>query len=260
VTALLVVGCAVVGLFVGSFLNVVIERVPERKSIVRPRSRCPHCETQIEERDLIPIFSWFRLGGRCRHCGHAISVQYPLVEAGNAVLWVIAAVRFGTSTVLVPFLLLFSMLLAVSVVDLRLYRIPDRIVFPTLAVSLPLIVLVSLQKDVPSAITYALVGAVTYFVLLFIPHLIYPAGMGFGDVKLALVMGLYIGWLAASVFSSIVLCFYALIAGSLLGTIGGLAVMAVRHRRDAFPFGPALALSTVIIVVFSRSLVDFITR
>lgn len=258
------------GLFVGSFLNVVIARVPERQSILRPRSHCPHCQTQIEERDLIPILSWFRLGGRCRHCQHPISVQYPIVEGANAVLWAIAALRFGTSTILIPFLLLFSMLLAITVVDLRLYRIPDRIVFPTLALALPLIALVSIQHDVPGAIGYALVGAVTYFVLLFIPHLVYPAGMGFGDVKLALVMGLFIGWLvkiepvdstnAPQLFAAIILCLYALILGCLLGVLGGGVVAAVRRRRDAFPFGPALAASTVVIVLFSRSLVPFILR
>ena len=133
----------------------------------------------------------------------------------------------------------------VTVVDIEHYRIPDRIVFPTLAMAVPALAVAAVLEDGSGSLWGALGGAVLYFVMLFVPHLVYPRGMGFGDVML----GLLLGWI------DVYLVVLGLVAGCLLGVLGGLATLAVRRRRE-FPFGPALALSTVAVVLLSPQLLD----
>jgi prepilin signal peptidase PulO-like enzyme (type II secretory pathway) len=166
--------------------------------------------------------------------------------------------RYGDDLVIVPLLVLGAALVAVSVIDLRLLRIPDLVTFPTLAVSLVLVLAVSVLHDVPEADTGALVGMATYFVLLFVPHLVYPRGMGFGDVKLALVMGLYLGWLgwtdAHPVGGPIQLVLYGLMLGCTLGVVFGLLSRVVTRRGGEVPFGPALALACLVVVLFASDL------
>src|SRR3954464_10769743 len=200
--ALFAVIMGVFGLAIGSFLNVVIVRVPAKESLVRPPSKCPLCETPIKGRDNIPVLSWILLKGKCRSCGEPIAVGYPLVEATNAVLWVVAAMRFGAGGEAVAFAALFSVLLALSVIDMELQILPDRITLPTSAVSFPLIVILAFTStDNPShRIIGAVVGAVVYAGILFVTMLAFELiakkqGMGFGDVKLALLLGQWLGYL-----------------------------------------------------------------
>src|SRR5829696_1535804 len=134
-----VVLAAIAGLFVGSLVTMVVDRVPDHLPLIS-RPRCPHCDAELGARELVPVLSWLWLRGKCRHCEHPITPAYPAVELVTAALFAAAVLRFGWGWVLIPFLLLFAMLVAVSVVDLYDYRIPDRIVFPTLLVSLPLVV------------------------------------------------------------------------------------------------------------------------
>lgn len=188
-----------------------------------------------------------RIGPLPRSWGLATEILSP-------VLFALAVVRFGPSWVVVPFCVLFAALLVVSVIDIQHYRIPDRVVFPALAISLPLIVVVAVGLDHPRSITYALIGAAVYFLLLFLAHLVYPAGMGFGDVKLALLMGLFLGWIAPDGVRAFTLVLYALMVGCLLGVLVGGVLALVRRKNAAFPFGPALAASTVLAVLFSEQL------
>ncbi len=176
------------------------------------------------------------------------------VEVLTPALFALAGIRWGASWVVVPFLVLFSALLVVSVIDIERYRIPDRVVFPALALSLPLIVVVSFVEGASRSISFALIGAATYFILLFLAHLVYPAGMGFGDVKLALLMGLFIGWIAPDGIRAVTLVLFALMIGCVLGVVIGGGLALVRRKNAAFPFGPALAASTVIAVLFSQQL------
>lgn len=243
--------CGVLGLLVGNLLTVVVDRVPDRVALRRPPARCRGCQAPLARTDTIPVASWLALGRRCRHCRRAIPLTEPLVEVATTVLFVLAALRFGPSLVLVPVLVLFACLVAVTAVDLACSRIPDRIVFPTLGASLVLIVAVSVIEGVPSAVGPALIGAAAYFVALFVPHLVSPRGMGFGDVKLALVLGLFLGWLGGSGVDAVRLVLFALIAGSLIGVAAGVVVLALRRRNAAFPFGPALALGTVLVVLLA---------
>jgi leader peptidase (prepilin peptidase)/N-methyltransferase len=183
------------------------------------------------------------------------------VIVANAVLWALAANKFARGWVLLPYLVVFSVLLAVSVVDLRLYRIPDRFVFPALGTTAVLVVIASFvvlpsASDAFSALRFALAGLVAYFGILFVAHLLYPAGMGMGDVKLALLMGLTLGWLATSYGSAIYLVLIALIIGSVLGIVFGLVWRVVQRTGRQFPFGPALAVSFIYVVLtFERYLI-----
>ncbi len=188
-----------------------------------------------------------RAGPLPRSWGLAAEILTP-------VLFALAVVRFGASWVVLPFWVCFAALLVVSVIDIQHYRIPDRIVFPALAISLPAIVVVSIGLDHPRSIVYALIGAGAYFLLLLLAHLVYPAGMGFGDVKLALLMGLFLGWVAPDGMRAFTLVLFALMIGCLLGVVVGGVLALVRRENAAFPFGPALAASTIVAVLFSEQL------
>jgi leader peptidase (prepilin peptidase)/N-methyltransferase len=252
-TAFVAVVCGVLGLAVGSFLNVVIHRVPAKQSVVRPRSRCPKCETELAARDNIPVVSWLLLRGKCRTCGEPISPRYPLVEVATAALFAAVGVRFGASWELPAYLLLFAALLAISVIDLEHYIVPNRIVYPTLFVSIPLLVGAALLEHEPRRIRDAAIGSVAAWLALLIVHLIQPRGMGFGDVRLAAVLGLYLGWL------DLQLVLLGMLIGFLLGAVVGLLLVAtrIRGRRDALPFAPFLAAGAALAILFSRQLLDW---
>jgi len=248
-----VVGLGVLGIPVGSFLNVVIDRVPDRVSLRGERDGevCPPVELAG-----IPAQPWLFRGGR--DAAGALPRRWLWVELTTALVFGLLGARYGDDLVVVPLLVLGAALVAVSVIDLRLLRIPDLVTFPALALSLPLVLAVSLHHDVADAAMGALVGMAAYFLLLFVPHLVYPRGMGFGDVKLALVMGLFLGWLGWSeahpVGGPLQLVLYALMLGCTLGVVFGLLSRLVTKRGGEFPFGPALALACLVIVLFADDL------
>ena len=254
-TGLLLVLLALFGLAIGSFLNVVIVRVPSGESLVRPPSKCPLCEHEIAARDNIPVLSWVLLKGRCRYCGEPIPAGYPLVEAGNAALWVLSGVVFGASAEVVPYALLFSVLLALSVIDLELYILPNKITYPSILASMVVIPVMAVvaTDDPAAAILGAVIGAVGFagflLVLLLAWELILrKEGMGMGDVKLAILLGLWIGYINP------LLCLFALIASSVIGLIVGAGILVVRRESRPFPFGPWLALGSILVIVCSGAI------
>jgi len=250
--AWLVVPAAVLGLIVGSFINVVSHRVPRGESVVRPRSRCPECQTEISPRDNIPIVSWMVLRGRCRRCSVPISVRYPATELATAVVFGLAAVRFGPAPVLPGYLLLFAGLVAVTVTDLELRLVPKRIVWPVYAVGAVLLTAAALLDGEPVRIRDAALGSAAAFAVLFIIHLISPRGMGFGDVRLAALLGLFLGWLGpAHVGLGI---FAGFVSGGLAGVI---ALSMGRSRRSALPFAPFLAFGTLAAVLAGQPILDW---
>jgi len=253
VTGLLVAGCALLGLLIGSFLNVVIVRVPERQSVVTPRSRCPGCGTQLAERDNVPVLSWLLLRGRCRTCAMRIPARYPLVELATGALFAAAALRFGADWALPGYLLFFATLLAVSAIDLERFLVPNRIVYPSLAASLVLLGAAAVLEHDLAALGRGLVGAVLASGGLFLVALVYPRGMGMGDVKLALLLGLYLGWLSLGHVA--VGLFLGFLLGSIVGL--GLLVTGVRGRKDHLPFAPFLAAGAVLAVLVGRPLLDW---
>jgi leader peptidase (prepilin peptidase)/N-methyltransferase len=236
---------ALLGASAGSFLNVVIWRVPRGESIVSPPSHCPNCNERIRARDNVPIVSWLLLRGRCRSCGEPISRRYPLVEALVAVLFSAITAVNGVDWDLAWQLPLAAVLVALAAIDLDLHLIPNKIVYPTALWGLVSALLIR-AGDVPALAAWG-AGAFLFFLLA---ALVYPAGMGMGDVKLAGVMGLYLG-------SSVV---PALLVAFLAGTVVGIGVM-VRHgvaegRKRGVPFGPFLAAGGIVALMVGPDLVE----
>jgi leader peptidase (prepilin peptidase)/N-methyltransferase len=253
VTALVAVGCGVLGLLVGSFLNVVIHRVPRKESVVRPRSRCPGCGTTLAERDNVPVVSWLLLRGRCRTCGEAISVRYPAVELLTALVFAALGVRFGAAWALPAYLVLAAALVAVSAVDLELFLVPNRILLATLVLGVPLLALAAVADGTGHDVAMAATGAAIGFGLLLVINLVVPRGMGMGDVKLAGVLGLWLGYLDLGHV------FLGLFLGFLLGSLGGGVLIAtgLRSRRDHIPFAPFLAAGAVVAILVGAPLLDW---
>ena len=264
------------GLVIGSVLTMVIDRVPERWPVFRPGPRCPHCEAPIAPRNLIPVLSWIVLRGRCASCREHITIAYPIVELVTAFAFAAAVQRVGPHWTALAYWLFFSALVAVSVVDLFNYVIPDRIVFPSLGASLVLIVVISLYYDQPRAISGALLGMGVYAVMLGLPFVIRPNALGFGDVKLALLMGLFLGWTDSGI-NAVRLVLISLVLGCLIGLTIGAALYLARKATGreflvdplveagelapqsglfgtTFPFGPALAIGAALGVLFAPQL------
>jgi len=254
-TGMVVAICVVLGLAVGSFLNVVIHRVPRKESVVRPRSRCPGCGTEIASRDNIPVISWLLLRGRCRTCRAPISARYPAVEVACAVLFAAMAMRFPDDWALPAFLVLAAACLAGSVIDLEHMLLPDRLVFPSLALAAPLLVVAAAVDGEWDRLLDAVLGSVLAFVALLVLALVKAGAMGGGDVKLALLLGLCLGWLGLGHVG------LGLFLGFLLGSVVGVALLVARARtlKQHFAFGPFLAAGTLIAVWWGQPLLDWYT-
>ena len=225
-TALLAL-CGVLALPAGWFAGVLYDRVPDDLALFRPLARP-------------------------RLTGPYLAMHLTMIAA-----FLLAANRFADEhpLELADYLLLFAALVVLSFIDLDTLRLPDRIVAPLLVVSIPLIVVTSLLQHDAARIRFAIAGGAFYFVFLLVVHLIIPRGMGFGDVKLAAVMGLYVGWLAPSILGAVSLTLYAMMIGFLVGSLAGIIVFAFRRKSRAIPFGPFLALGTIVTIVFSNQLV-----
>jgi leader peptidase (prepilin peptidase)/N-methyltransferase len=231
------------GAVIGSFLNVVIQRVPKGESIVRPRSRCPGCGTEIRARDNVPILSWLLLRGHCRDCGTRISARYPAVELLTALAFVAVAAARGIHPELLALLPFTAMLVAVAFIDLEHRIVPNRILLPMAAWGV-----VSGALFRGGELPEVLLAGAGAFLVFFLAALAYPAGMGMGDVKLAGVMGLYLG---LSVLP-------ALLVALLTGSVVGLAIMAREGggaRKKGVPFAPFLALGGLVGVLVGPELV-----
>jgi leader peptidase (prepilin peptidase) / N-methyltransferase len=245
VTWLLVGFVGLIGLLIGSFLNVVIHRVPAGESVVHPRSRCPGCGSEIAPRDNIPVISWLILRGKCRNCGEPISIRYPLVELGTSAVFVVLALTFGVSAELPAYLYLGAVGVALAMIDFDTQRLPDALTLPSYPVGLVLLGAASLVDGTWSSLGRGLLGMVALFLFYGVLWFIYPAGMGLGDVKLAGVLGLYLAYQSWGVL--VVGGFL----GFLLGAVVGLVVIAVQRggRKTKIPFGPFMLAGTLIALV-----------
>lgn len=244
-TAAVLVFAFLGGLLVGSFLTVVAHRVPRGESIVGPRSRCPACGEQIAVYDNVPVFSWLLLRGRARCCGAAISPRYPLTELTVGPLFAaVVLVLWDEPGEVILGLLFVSTLVAVTLTDLDLRLIPNKV----LLVSTLLGVAVAAAFD-PGSLPERVIGAAAAGGLLFVAALAYPRGMGLGDVKLAAVMGFYLGRNVAPAI------FVALLAGAAVG-LAMIAREGVAARKKGIPFGPFLALGGVVGLLAGDQLLD----
>lgn len=251
-TIVLVVGCGVLGLAVGSFLNVVVWRVPRKESVVQPRSHCPSCDAQLAGRDNIPVVSWLVLRGKCRSCAAPISARYPMVEVACAALFAATAVRFGAVYELAAYLVLAASLIALSAIDFEHKLLPSKIIFPTGYALAVLLVLAALADVEPRRIAWAAIGAAGSFALFFALHLISPNGMAFGDVRLSFVLGMAVGWLGLSLVP--LFLFVAFLTSAAVGLL--YAAVSGKGLKAAIPFGPFLALGAEIAVFVGQPLVD----
>jgi leader peptidase (prepilin peptidase) / N-methyltransferase len=235
----------VFGAIVGSFLNVVAYRLPRHESLIKPASHCPTCATPVKPYDNIPILSWLLLRGHCRGCGAPISVRYPLVEALTAALCVGAVLTHDSAAGIALSVVLILLMVPAALIDLEHRIIPNRIT----ALGALLALVIGLALD-PAGEPERLIAGVGAGGFLLLAALAYPGGMGMGDVKLAAVMGLFLGAAVAP----------ALLIALLTGVALGAAVIARKGaragRKTAVPFGPFLALGAVLAVFFGGPLVD----
>lgn len=237
-TALLVIAAALYGTAIGSFLNVVIYRVPAGKSIVRPPSACPQCGHQIGARDNVPVISWLLLRGRCRNCGTAISARYPLVEVLTGAVWVAVALRFGWSWTLPAELVLVTGLIALAFIDYDQLKLPRVIVWPLGLTVLAFLLLAAGVQGTWRRLLVALICAAVEFAVLFAINFASPRALGFGDVRLSPVLGLALGWIGWR------WAFWGFLGANFLGAVVGLVLIAAQRagRRTPIPFGVFLAL------------------
>ena len=243
---------ALLGLAVGSFLNVVIHRVPRGESLVRPGSHCPHCGHQIRNRHNVPVLGWLLLRGRCADCRAPISARYPLVEAGTAVLFAAVAARFGWSWELPAYLYLAAVAIALAAIDLDVLRLPDQIVLPSYSIALALFVPAMIAGDGWGAATRALIAAAVLWIVFEVISLF---GMGGGDVKLAPLLGLCLGWLGWSWVA--VGTFAAFLLGGLVGVT--LLLLKVADRKSRIPFGPYMLAGAFLAVFAAAPIADWYT-
>jgi leader peptidase (prepilin peptidase)/N-methyltransferase len=238
VTVVLVAFCAVLGLAIGSFLNVVIWRVPRGESIASPPSACPGCDTPIRPRDNVPVVSWLLLRRRCRDCGEPISARYPAVEAGTAVAFAGVAAYFGLVAHLPAFLYLTAIAIALALIDVDVHRLPNAIVLPSYIVGAALLAAPSLIEGDYGQLARAAIGAVALYAFYFVLVLVYPSGMGFGDVKLAGLLGMYLAWLGWAELA------VGAFGGFLIGGVAGLGLMlsGKAGRKSKIPFGPYMLI------------------
>ncbi|MBH0129938.1 A24 family peptidase [Salinibacterium sp. NK8237] len=253
-TTFVTVFAALLGLAVGSFLNVVIWRLPRGEKLSSPPSACPRCEHTIRFYDNIPVVSWLILRGRCRDCGEPIAARYPLVEAGTAVAFGVVAAAIGAETALVwalpAFLYLAAISIALTLIDLDTQTLPNKIVLPSLIVGFVLLGIASAGTGNWSALATAALGALALFVFYFIIALVSPRGMGMGDVKLSAVLGLYLGWLGWEVVA--VGAFAAFLLGGLFAII--LMLRKKAGRRTAIPFGPWMIAGAWVGIAFGAQI------
>jgi leader peptidase (prepilin peptidase)/N-methyltransferase len=237
---------AVVGAVFGSFLNVVAYRLPRGESLARPRSRCPQCQTPIKPYDNVPVLSWLALRGRCRSCRAPISARYPLVEAMTGLLCAGVVLARGPDEDALLGLALVLLLVPITLIDLDHRIIPNKLTLLGAVVAPALVTLTA-----PDALPEHLIAAVAAGGFFLLAALAYPRGMGMGDVKLAAVLGLFLGRAVGPAV------FVALVAGTLVGVAVIARKGAQEGRKTAVPFGPFLALGAVVALFAGDAMVDW---
>jgi leader peptidase (prepilin peptidase)/N-methyltransferase len=249
----LVVFSALLGLLIGSFLNVLIWRVPRGESVVSPPSACPGCGQPIRARDNVPVLSWLVLRGRCRDCAEPISRRYPLVEAATGLLFAVMALSLGLDPVLPAYLYLAAVGVALAMIDIDTRRLPDALTLPSYPVGLILLGVGAVCDSDSGDLLRAALGGAAMFALYFAIVFAYPKGMGFGDVKLAGVLGLYTGWLGWGAWS------VGVFAGFLIGGLWGIGVIISGNGglKSKMPYGPFMLLGALLAVLVGQNLADW---
>lgn len=231
------------GLVFGSFYNVVIYRLPEKKSIAYPPSHCGNCEHELKALDLMPVLSYVFLKGRCRYCDEKISIQYPLVELTTGLFFVFSYIQFGLTALMVKALILFSIILVMSMIDLKHFIIPDELSLLNFIIAIVFIFLVN-EPSLKSAVYGGLLG----FGLLFLIALIGP--MGGGDIKIMAGFGIFLGF-----YPTVLAIMLSFILGGIIGVL--LILFKIKDRKDPIPFGPFLGLGTLISFMYYQPIITW---
>ncbi|MCB0921050.1 MAG: prepilin peptidase [Actinobacteria bacterium] len=251
----MVVIAGLFGLLIGSFLNVVVWRLPRSESLSHPGSHCPVCNHPIRPYDNIPVVSWLVLRGRCRDCGARISARYPLVEAATGLLFGLTAWWVGLS-VLLPFALWFmAACIALFLIDLEVKRLPNTLTLSTYLVALAGFTLTAAVEDSWSALVRALIGGLALALVYALLAALFPRGMGWGDAKLALSLGSAMSWVGWGPL--IVGGFGAFVLGAVFGVA---AIVAGRAgRKSALPFGPFMIVAALLAIGWGQWIADWYT-
>jgi leader peptidase (prepilin peptidase)/N-methyltransferase len=237
----------VLGLIIGSFINVCIYRIPRNESVIYPASHCPKCRTKIKPIDNIPLLSYILLKGRCRNCGSKISIQYPVVEFLTGLIYLIIYLIYGLSIQSLVYIILSSALIIIAFIDLQKQMIPDVISLPGIVIGLILSFIVPYISFINSALG-ALVGGGIILIIAWVGSIIFKKeAMGGGDVKLAAMIGAFLGWRY-----TIISLFLGFFLGALIGII--LIIMKIKKREDAIPFGPFIALGSIITLLWGEKI------
>ncbi|MBO8128749.1 MAG: prepilin peptidase [Peptococcaceae bacterium] len=234
----------VAGFLIGSFLNVCIHRIPRGGSVVVPSSRCPRCGHRLGAADLVPVLSWLLLRGRCRYCGGAVSLRYPLVELLTGFAFALVFLKTGFNLMLLKYLVLTSLLITASFIDLEHYIIPNQLIVFGLGSGL------LLSPFTQPGIVSSLIGALLTGGVLLLLAVASRGGMGGGDIKLAAVVGLYLGW-----SQGLLALFLAAVMAGAAGLV--LMVLRIKGRKDYIAFGPGIAAGAFVTILWGESIVQW---
>lgn len=247
-----------IGLAVGSFLNVVIDRLPLEQSIITPPSHCPHCRQRLRRLDLVPVLSYLLLRGRCRYCHAPIPRYLPAIEAITGVIFLLFFFKYDLSILWLISALYSAILITVAAIDIKDGIIPNKITYPAylLAIILSLLFLppqgegMFVSNSLLAALYSSLLGGAVSFLILFVPCLVYKEGMGWGDVKLAGLTGFMLGFP-----SSLAALAIALISGGIMAAV--LLLTGRKKRKQAIPFGPFLSLGALAALAWGQNIVNW---
>ncbi|MBI4609155.1 MAG: prepilin peptidase [Candidatus Rokubacteria bacterium] len=245
---MITLAAVLLGAVVGSFLNVVITRLPRGESLIRPASHCPRCGHPIRWHDNVPILSFIWLRGRCRDCRAPIPWRYPAVEAATAGLFGVTAWRIGLQVDLIPTWLFLGALVAITGIDIEYQLIPDRITLPGIVLGV-LVNLVTGHVTLAQSLLGILVGGGTFFVVIVVSR----GGMGGGDMKLGAMIGAFLGWKLV-----ILTIFFSVFLGGGIATV--LLVSGIRRRKDPVPFGPFLAIGSTVALFWGNEVLRWYLR
>lgn len=245
---------AAYGLLIGSFLTVVVDRVPRGASIVQPGSACGNCGLRLGARDLVPVFSWLALRGKCRQCHTNIGIEPLVLEVSTSFLFGLMAWHFGWSWELFAYCALMAGLVGLTWIDLRTKRLPREITYTTAAIIVPLLCVAALVRDEPRRIWMAALGAGIALAAMGLIYVASRGGMGDGDVRLSPLLGFALGYVNPGLAA--VGLFFGFLTGAVVGVV---AMVATRGgRKMSIPFGPFLALGTVLALFFGQDYIDLV--
>lgn len=243
---------AVLGLALGRLGSPIVRAVPEERPDLRAASVCESCGEPRTALAWVPLIGPLLVP--CGGCGLGMGRWEVILDITMAACFALMAARFEAVVVLSAYLAFTFCLVVLSAIDLRTLRLPDRLTFPTFLLGIPLLGVAGSVEGRGPMLVPALVGAFSYFGILLLTHLVYPRGMGFGDVKLALSMGLFVGWIRTGSLDAFSLVLYAMLIGFVIGTVAGIGVMAVRGRSTPYPFGPFLVSGAFLAIWLSDSI------